>query len=135
MFRNQLKGARTETALASATSAENADRKGATLSTNKVDDGSLAVHLDVTIVTGSVVATLRHEVSDDGTTFYPLVQPNNAANVTTTATAIKKIDVPQSWKRYRYYRCVVTLSGAATAGGDLTAANYEYLQYGTEAAR
>ena len=129
-FRNTLGAARTAVALASATSAQDADRNGAALPTNTVEAGSLAVHLAVTISTGSVVATLRHQVADDTTNWYDLRGQNNPASVTITATKTVKIDVPQSFIRYRFYRCVATLSGASTGSSDLTLANYEFLQFG-----
>lgn len=129
-FRNVLGARKTVVALASATSAENADRNGAALSTSAVEDGSLQVRAVITIASGSVVCTIRHEGSDDGSTWEKLVQPNNAANVTVTATATIRVDVPSSFRTCAYYRCVLTFSGAATAGTDLTAASYRYLQYG-----
>lgn len=124
-------GARSSvTALASATSAQNADRNGAALNTNQVHPGSLFVDLSVTIVTGSVVCTLRHQTSEDGSTWIDHAVENNAANVTITATATRRIPAPPGVSTARFYRCVATLSGAATAGGDLTAATYRFLRFG-----
>lgn len=115
--------------LASATSAENAARNGAALILPIVQPGTLSVQVTLTIVTGSVVGTFTPQVSMDNSTWYDVKLPNNAALVTSAATATLCITVPDvsGWK---YFRCVATLSGAATAAGDLTALTYRFLRYG-----
>lgn len=125
-------GARSaKTALASATSANGTARNGTAVVTSLVHPGSLVADVSVTIVTGSVVCTVSHEVSLDNSTFTPLAGlPNNAANVTITATATKVIPVPEVVATYPYYRTVMTLSGAATAAGDLTSCTNRWLRFG-----
>jgi hypothetical protein len=119
-----------QTALASATSANGTARNGAAVNMNVVHPGSLVAHCSVTIVTGSVVCTVKHEVSLDGTTYVELAGlPNNAANVTITATATKVIPVPETASAYPFYRTVMTLSGATTAAGDLTACTNYWLRF------
>lgn len=115
--------------LASATSAENTARDGASLIVGLVEPGSLSVQVTLTIVTGSVVGTFTPQVSMDGTTWYTLKLPNNAALVTSAATATLCLSMPDvsGWK---FFRCQATLSGAATAAGDLTALIYRYVRYG-----
>jgi hypothetical protein len=122
---------RAQTALSSATSANGTARNGAAVSMALVHPGTLVADCSVTIVTGSVVCTVKHEVSLDGSTYFELAGlPNNAANVTITATvANKAIPVPEAASAYPFYRTVMTLSGAATAGGDLTACTNRYLSF------
>lgn len=129
-FLNQ--GARAnETALASATSANGTARNGATLTMQKVALGTpLAAHCTITIVTGSVVCTVKWQYSFDNSTFYDLKDMNNAAQTTVTATTTLGIQAPSGLSNFPYGRVVMTLSGAATAAGDLTQASYYYLRFG-----
>ena len=115
------------TALASATSANGTARNGATIQTGAYAPGSLSMYVGVTIVTGSVVATAKVQVSDDNSTFYDLKPMNNAAAVTVTATGSIVIAIDSSAHGWKFARGVVTLSGAATAAGDLTEATYRGL--------
>lgn len=125
-----LKTPLSEVALASATSADGTARNGATLATNGVRPGTLSARCTATIVTGSVVATFRWQVSADGTTFYDLKESPNTAHVAVTATGSVVIDAPPSVSGWEYCRVTATLSGATTAAGDLTLANYHYRVYG-----
>lgn len=109
------------TALASATSANGTARNGASLPLNLVHPGSLSLQVTVTIVTGSVVATVRHYVSMDNSTFYEMRDEMGTAPVTITATDTRAFPVPMAVLGWKFYRCSATLSGAATAAGDLTA--------------
>jgi hypothetical protein len=121
---------RPQTALASATSADGTARNGAAVNMNTVHPGTLVAEVSVTIVTGSVVATVSHQVSTDGSTYTNLAGlPNNAANVTITATATKVVPVPEAASAYPFYRTVMTLSGATTAAGDLTACTNRWLAF------
>jgi hypothetical protein len=116
--------------LASATSADGTARDGASLIVGLVEPGSLSVQVTLTIVSGSVVGTFTPQVSMDGTTWYTLKLPNNAALVTSAATATLCLSMPDvsGWK---FFRCVATLSGAATAAGDLTQVDYVYRKFGS----
>jgi hypothetical protein len=119
-----------QTALASLTSPNGTARNGTAVNTNVVHPGTLVAHCVVTIVTGSVVCTIKHEVSLDNSTFVELAGlPNNAANVTVTATATKVIPVPPEACAFPFYRTVMTLSGATTAAGDLTACTNRWLAF------
>ncbi len=119
-----------KTGLAAATSANGTARNGATLATADIDPRSLSVQTTSTIVTGSVHATYKPQVSMDASTWYDLKLPNNAANVTVTADATLALDVPSSVMGWMYFRIVATLSGASTASGDTTAVVYRYVQQG-----
>lgn len=115
-------------ALASATSANGTARNGATIDLGNVAVGTLALFVQTTIVTGSVVATWKFQVSNDNTNFYDLALLNNPANVTITATeAGRVLAVPSNAHAWKYGRVVATLSGAATAAGDLTKSDYYHL--------
>lgn len=118
---------RNQVALASATSANGTARTGASLPLNLAHPGSLSLQVTVTVVTGSVVATIKHFVSMDNSTFYEVHDTANAAYVTIAATAAVAITAPQQVSAWRYYRCTATLSGASTAAGDLTAVTMRYL--------
>lgn len=125
-----LKSPITETALASATSADGVARTGATIPTNGIRPGSLCVECTATIVTGSVVATFKQQVSQDGTTWIDLKESNNPAHVTLAATGSVALSVPPGAHGWEYFRVTATLSGAATAAGDLTVCKYRYRPYG-----
>lgn len=124
-----LSGQRSQTALASATSSNGTARNGATFALPLAERGSLSVQCDITIVTGSVVCTTTPQVSMDGTTWYDVKLANNAATVTTAATATIAIQLADL-SGWRFFRVVMTLSGAATAAGDLTAATYRFVRFG-----
>lgn len=113
--------------LASATSANGTARNGASLPMNYVHPGSLCVQATVTIVTGSVVATLKPQVSNDNSTWYDLHSAENVAYVTIAATGTVALAIPMAASAFKYFRCVATLSGASTASGDLTAVVYRSL--------
>lgn len=121
---------RVSTGLASATSANGTTRSGASQLTNGMAPGTLSVQCDATIVTGSVVATFTPQVSMDGTTFYDVKLPNNAANVTLAATGAVALQIPRGVAGWKYFRCNALLSGAATAAGDLTAVSYRWVAHG-----
>lgn len=114
-------------ALASATSANGTPRNGAAIDLGQCAPGSLSVFCNTTIVTGSVVATWKVQVSNDGTTFHDLALLNNPSPVTVTATATRVLAVPHAAHSWKFVRVVATLSGAATAAGDLTASDYYHL--------
>lgn len=115
------------TSLASATSANGTARNGATVQTGAITPGSLSFRCKATIVTGSVVATFKVQVSRDDSTWLDFKPMNNAANVTVTATGEIVIAVDSAVHSWRFVRVVATLSGAATAAGDLTEADHQFL--------
>jgi hypothetical protein len=116
--------------LASATSANGTKRNGASLLTTNIAVGTLAVDVSTTIVTGSVVNTITFEVSHDDATWLPLRGLENTAPTTITTTAERSIVVPSAVFAYKHVRVCCTLSGAATAAGDLTAATYRFVRDG-----
>jgi len=116
--------------LASATSANGTARNGASLALNQVEPGTLICECVATIVTGSVVATFQPQVSTDGSTWVDLTTQTNTAITTVTATATRAIPISVQVAAYAYFRMVATLSGAATAGGDLTAVTYRWVRFG-----
>lgn len=117
--------------LASATSANGTARNGAGIDSGNMVPGSLSFYCSTTIVTGSVVATWKVQVSDDNVTFYDLKLLNNPAAVTVTATGDIVLVVPHSAHAWKWVRIQGTLSGAATAAGDLTLSNYRSLALST----
>ena len=119
-----------QTGLASATSANGVARNGTANSLATTAAGSLSIAASATIVTGSVVATFKPQVSLDNSTWYDVKLSNNAANVTLAATgdlALQLMDL-SGWK---FFRVVATLSGAVTAAGDLTSVSYVYRKFGS----
>lgn len=116
-------------ALASATSADGTARNGATLFMDGIMPGTLVADTTVTIVTGSVVETTTWQGSADGTTWVTIRSPENTAPTTITATATRALAAPLGLWGFPYGRVVMTLSGAATAAGDLTAGTYRYRPY------
>jgi hypothetical protein len=116
--------------LASATSANGVARNGTSVSLATMAAGSLSIAAQATIVTGSVVATFKPQVSLDNTNWFDVKLSNNAANVTLAATGSLALQLSDlsGWK---FFRCVATLSGAATAAGDLTQVDYIARKFGS----
>lgn len=116
--------------LASATSANGTARNGTALPLELVAAGSLSVACVATIVTGSVVATFKPQVSNDNSTWYDVRLSNSAALVTVSASASLALQMADlsGWK---FFRMVATLSGAATAAGDLTQVDYVARKFGS----
>jgi len=126
-----ISGQRSLVGLASLTSANGAARNGATLQLGTVAPGSLLVDITFTLVTALVVGTAAFQVSDDGVTFRPLATLNNAAFVNTTAAVTTSLVVPiPDPSAFRFFRVVLTLSGATTAAGDLSVATYKWRKPG-----
>lgn len=121
-------------ALASATSVNGTARPGTALSVNLTHPGTVSVLCVGNIKTASVVATYKWQVSHNNVTFYDLKPMNNAASVTTAAGTGSDVahsfvlDAPSSIVGWEWARVVATLSGAATAAEDVTAATYQYLR-------
>jgi len=113
------------------TSGNGTARNGAAFVTFNAAAGTLIADLAITIVTGSVVCTSKWQGSADGGTTWVDIKPmSNVSSVTTTATATLALDlVPSAWA-FQQVRVVMTLSGATTAGGDLTAATYRWVPAG-----
>lgn len=113
--------------LAVATSANGTDRDGAAIDMSNVCPGTLSFHCTTTIVTGSVVATYKVQVSRDGTNYYDLKPINNAAYVTMTASGAMVIPVDHAASGWNWVRIRATLSGAATAAGDTTLVAHQFV--------
>lgn len=116
-------------ALASLTSAQDAVRAGAGLNMDTVEAGLLVVDTTITIVSG-IVCTVAIQGSVDGVTYVALKTPENPAIVTVSATATLALAIPLAAYAFQWFRVTMTFSGAATAGGDLTAATYRYVPRG-----
>ena len=116
--------------LASATSANGVARNGTSISIATVAAGSLSIAAQATIVTSSVVATFKPQVSLDNTNWYDVRLSNSAALVTVTASASLALQLADlsGWK---FFRMTATLSGAVTAAGDLTKVDYVYRKFGS----
>jgi len=124
------------TALASATSANGTARNGATLAINGTSVGTLSVLASCSITTASVVCTWKAQVSNDNSTWYDVKLPNNADPVATAAgtgaavTTSLCLLIGPAVTGWQSFRIVATLSGAATAGADVTSASYVFVRYG-----
>jgi hypothetical protein len=122
--------------LASATSANGTARNGTALAMELVHPGTILAECVGSITTASVVATYKLQVSMDNSTWIDLKLTNNAANVTIAGGGGSALDhavalyVPKAVAAYKFLRCVATLSGAATAGADVTAVTFRYIQMG-----
>lgn len=116
--------------LASDTSLNGVARLGNSISLATVAAGSLSVAAQATIVTSSVVATFKPQVSLDNSTWFDVKLSNNAANVTLAASGALALQLADlsGWK---FFRVVATLSGAVTAAGDLTQVDYVYRKFGS----
>lgn len=124
-----------EASLASLTSANGTERTAGTpFSTNKAQPGSIVARCTCSITTASVVATFKPQVSSDGTTWYDLKLSNNASNVSSAAgtgsaaTSRFALDCSAA-SSFQFFRCNATLSGAATAGADVTQVDIAYLRF------
>lgn len=123
-------------ALASATSANGTARNGTTLPLAGLKPGSLAIDINCSITTSSVLATFKVQASSDNSTWRDVYAPaaisvasaaGTGSNVDTNRTIVVPGDALSS---YAYARVVATLSGAATAGADVTSATYRFRRYG-----
>ena len=116
---------RTTELLALATSAQDARRESAWVSTDRfghrVPLGALLLCRAV-LSTASVVATFTVEVTDDQSTVYQLKPLNNPAIVATAAAVTTEIaiPIPPEATAARYVRVVAVLSGAGTNPADQT---------------
>jgi hypothetical protein len=118
--------------LASATSSNGSARDGATLSMANLRPDTVIAQCIGSITTSSVVATYKWQVSMDGTNWEELRTPQNAASVTIAGGGGSPLahrvalSTGQDLSGYAYARVNATLSGAATAGADVTAVTYKY---------
>lgn len=122
--------------LSLATSANGVSRSGATLQVDFSAPGALIVLASSEITTSSVAATFTMQVSNDGSTWYDVKLPNNAAAVATAAgtgsavTTNLALTVPASVYAAKLFRCNAVLAGAATASADKTSVTYQYVPQG-----
>ena len=123
------------TTLASLTSANGTAREGAALSTQQVAIGSLVIECTSAITTSSVLATFKAQGSVDGSTWFDLflgtgvpVSHATAAGTGSPVTTTRALIVPDAAPAYPLVRGVVTLSGASTAGADVTPLSYRFVQ-------
>ncbi len=116
--------------LPSVTSANGTARYGTAIMSDDYQAGTLVFDCAATIVTGSVVATFRVQGSVDGTTWVNLVDLPNTAPTTLAATGTIAILVPMAAYAFQQVRVSATLSGAATASGDVTSVTARYIPRG-----
>jgi hypothetical protein len=133
-----IQGQTTAVGLASATSANGVARDGASLPTNNIQPGSLIAQCIGSITTASVVATYAWHVTSDGTNWDPVVLPSNAASTTIAGGGgsplahRRALSCPDlsGYGPNASAKVVATLSGATTAGADVTAVTYRYVIHG-----
>lgn len=125
-------------ALASLTSANGTARNGASLPLSGVKPGSLAFECTCSITTASVLCTFVVQASMDASTWFDVYAPAavsvaSPAGTGSPVTTNRVIAIPsQVLAGYAYARVRATLSGAATAGADVSSANYRFRRYGVE---
>jgi hypothetical protein len=119
-------------ALASLTSANGTARNGTTFATNTADPGTLLVLCSASITTSSVLATFKLQVSANNSTWYDLAGVSTATEAGTGSpvTTTRALYFPIAAHAIKSIRVVATLSGAATAGADVTSASYQYVPFG-----
>lgn len=124
------------TSLASATSANGTARTGSPLPTEQIHPGCVIMECVGSITTASVVATYKLQASTDNSTWVDVKTINNAAPVTIAGGGGSPLahsvalEVPVGVMAYRYLRGHATLSGASTAGADVTSVVFRYVQPG-----
>jgi len=126
-------------ALASATSTNGTARNGANLATEFAVPGTIAVVCSASITTSSVLATFKLQLSfDAGTTWVDFSGPvasdytfATAAGTGSPVTTTKTLIFPSAATSAILCRVVATLSGASTAGADVTSATYCYSAAGS----
>ena len=116
--------------LASATSPNGTVRGGTAIMSDTYQVGCLAFDCGTTIVSAAVVATFRVQGSVDGTTWVNFADLANLTPVTLAATGTVALLVPKAAYAFQQIRVTATLSGAATAGGDLTIVTARYVPRG-----
>ena len=107
-----------------------ASRTSSTLMLDNMAPGSLALTVSATIVTGSLVATFKPQVSLDNSTWFDVKPSNNAAYVTITATGTAALQLADL-TGFKFFRVVATLTGASPAAGDLTQVSAVYRKFGS----
>jgi hypothetical protein len=94
--------------------------------------GTLSALVSVTAATLNITFTGSWQGSNDGSTWVPLVNANNAANVTyatgTLAIKTSAFDAPTNIFSWRYARFVLTTGSQTGAAGDLYSIGYNYTQ-------
>ena len=119
-------------ALASLTSPVDTARNCTTFATNTADPGTLLVLCSASITTASVIATFKVQVSANNSTWYDLAGVSTAtpAGTGSAVTTTRALAIPISAHAIKSVRIVATLSGAGTAGADVTSASYQYVPFG-----
>ena len=125
-------------ALATLNSLNGTARLGNPLVTLQAAPGAIAVVCTASITTSSVLATFKLQVSPDGTTFYDLsggvaspITFATAAGTSSPVTTTKVLTFDVAAHAFSHVRVVATLSGATTAGADVTSATYCYCAAGS----
>lgn len=126
------------TGLASATSANGTLRPGASLPMAGVKPGSLLFECQCSITTASVLCTFVVQASFDGTNWFDVYVPAvvstaSPAGTGSPVTTRRVLALPvESLSSFNFVRANATLSGAATAGADVSNINYRFRRYGLE---
>ena len=121
---------KTAVGLASATSADGTPREGATLTTDQIGPDGVMVACIATLTTSSVTAKFTPQVSNDGTNWYDIKQPQAPAQVAiatgtgSPVTTRVALHIDKSVKAFEYFRCNATLAGATTDPADVSQVDY-----------
>lgn len=102
------------------------------LGTNFVKLEYLTAYLIVTAATASLVVKPYWQVSNDGSTFKTMQNDANCgiqlAIATATENVTEVLPTPRGIEGYKYARCMLAVSGATGAAGDLYSIGYSYRQ-------
>lgn len=99
------------------------------LDLNKSYGSNVTASLDFTI--GSLTnVTVRHYVSIDGTTYYPIVVDGGTVMSEVLTASSTRAYVMPSLAGWKYYR--MTLQGSGTATSSTASITYRYLAAGTQ---
>jgi len=97
-----------------------------------VGNSGIVVQTTATLTTSSVAAKFYPQVSNDGTNWFDLKQPQAPAQVAVATgtgspvTTLTALIIDASVKSFPYFRCNATLAGAATDPADVTAVIYRW---------
>lgn len=112
------------------TSANGVARESSIVNITDTTKGTISFACSCALVTPSVTATFKLQVSDDTVTWYDVKAPNNASNVALTASGAVALPLAGEYAGWGFVRAVATLAGAATAVGDTTTVGVRYVPFG-----
>ncbi len=101
---------------------------GGTLSTAKVEPGTLSARVEVTIATGSLKMTPSWQVSNDGSSWEDVKSMTDDRPTGLCVTSVIHLASPNCLSGKRYCRAILTSSNAEATTGDFYRISYDYLK-------